>query len=410
MVCHQGRLLVQAMRVVTLAGDSEREADLAARFATQPGVELFMRCVDRVELLATVRGADLDAIVAVGAPGWFDAATAREALRAGIRIVGVADNALEAELLEGRGAQVLDASIEVDAIMSACRTAQPKAPAPVAQQPLQRAGEIIAVWGPKGAPGRTTVAIELACALAATGEETVLVDADPYAGDVLQMLGVVEELPSLLWGVAAAADDQITSATILGELRRIGSKGPLVLPGLPRAELWTEIGEFGFANLIKLLANGSRFVVLDIGFCIEDATHTGSARNNRNRMARATLERADRVLAVCRADPIGLKNFIWSFDSLREIVDEDRISILLNRSHAAEHRETVELLERHTGRRPVIAIPDRPSECRRALTQGGSLHEVRPSSDICTQVRVLTEKLGGRVKPRGLMAKLAGRS
>ena len=50
---------MQTLRVVTLAGDSEREADVAALFAGEPNVELFMRCVDRVELLATMRGRSL---------------------------------------------------------------------------------------------------------------------------------------------------------------------------------------------------------------------------------------------------------------------------------------------------------------------------------------------------------------
>ena len=133
------------LRVVTLAGDSEREADVAALLAGDPSVELFMRCVDRVELLATMRGAELDAIVAVGAPGWFDAQSAQEAARAGIRVVGVADNAFEAELLTSRGAQVLDAGSEMGTIVSACSAPRTVAAAPLTMRSAQRAGEVIAV-------------------------------------------------------------------------------------------------------------------------------------------------------------------------------------------------------------------------------------------------------------------------
>jgi len=400
---------MQALRVVTLAGDSEREADVAALFAEEPSVELFMRCVDRVELLATMRGAELDAIVAVGAPGWFDAQSAQEAARAGIRVVGVADNAFEAELLTSRGAQVLDAGSEIGSIVRACSAPPEAPPAPVTVRSAQRAGEVIAIWGPKGAPGRTTIAIELACAVADTGEETILMDADPYAGDISQMLGIVEELPTVLWAATAAGSDDGISEDVIGQLRRVGGKGPLLVPGLPRAELWFEIADYGFGNLIKVLAGGARFVVVDIGFCLEDSSYLG-ARGGRNRMARATLERADRVLAVCRADPVGLKNFIWAYESVAEIVDEDRISIVLNRSYPSERREMDDLLESHTGKRSTAAVPDRPSDCRKALVQGGGVFEVRPSSDICTHTRLLAEKVGARVKPRGLMAKLAGRS
>ena len=43
-------------------------------------------------------------------------------------------------------------------------------------------GRLVAVWGPTGAPGRTTVATYLACELAGLGVSTVLADADTYGG------------------------------------------------------------------------------------------------------------------------------------------------------------------------------------------------------------------------------------
>jgi Mrp family chromosome partitioning ATPase len=45
---------------------------------------------------------------------------------------------------------------------------------------------LAAVWGPKGGPGRTTVAVNLAFEAAAAGGEVLLVDADTYGGAVAQ--------------------------------------------------------------------------------------------------------------------------------------------------------------------------------------------------------------------------------
>jgi Mrp family chromosome partitioning ATPase len=43
---------------------------------------------------------------------------------------------------------------------------------------------VAAVWGPKGGPGRTAVAVNLAFEAAAIGGEVLLVDADTYGGAV----------------------------------------------------------------------------------------------------------------------------------------------------------------------------------------------------------------------------------
>ena len=394
--------------MVTLAGDPEREADLAPRLATEPSLDLYLRCVDRVELLAAMRSGAIDAIVAVGAPGWFDDEAAAEAARASLRVVGIADNSMESEALENRGASVLDAHSSVGQIVDACRSARPITPVALVETASSRSGRVIVVWGPKGAPGRTTIAIEVAYALAGTIEPTVLMDADPYGGDALQLLGVVEELPTILWAATAAASDEGRRG-LVANLRRVGGHGLHLVPGLPRADLWPEVADYGYVELIKLLATEARFVVVDIGFCLEDQSLLGGP-GGRNTMALATLERADRVIAVCRADVVGVKNFIWSFESLRELVDEDRISIVLNRVQRGEGREIDELLTRHTGLRSSAGFPDRPLDCRKAVEQGGALQEVRPSSDICTQARLVAERLGGKVRPQGLLARLAGRS
>ena len=51
--------------------------------------------------------------------------------------------------------------------------------------------------GSAGAPGRTTVAVNLAAELARLGQPTVLVDADTYGGCVAQSLSLLDEAPGL---------------------------------------------------------------------------------------------------------------------------------------------------------------------------------------------------------------------
>ena len=65
-------------------------------------------------------------------------------------------------------------------------------------------GRLVAVWGPTGAPGRTTVAVVLATEAARLGCSSLLADADCYGGVIAQVLGLLDESPGLAAAVRQA--------------------------------------------------------------------------------------------------------------------------------------------------------------------------------------------------------------
>jgi MinD-like ATPase involved in chromosome partitioning or flagellar assembly len=398
------------LRLVTLTGDPEKEASLATELSALEDVELVFRCVDRVEVLAAVRSEKLDAIVSIGAPGWLDRQTAQEAAASGIRLVGLADNALEDERLESLGAKVLDATVSSEDIIDACRASSEAAIPSGGDSPQEvKGGKVIAIWGPKGSPGRTSIAIELAAELAAGGAETILVDGDSYGGDVLQLLGFIEELPTVLWGAAAAAKGKLDKEELLGGVRKASTNGPILLPGLPRSDLWDEVSDFGWRELLRLCRASFAFTVCDVGSCIEpDSYSYGPPGGGRNRMTRSALTSADHVLAVCRADPIGLKNFIWSFGELQALVEPQALSIVLNRSRPSDRRDASDILHRHLGRRPIARIPDKPQDFARAVADGSALIETCPKSEVRAAIRDVAAMVGGSVETVGFLSRLAG--
>ena len=77
--------------------------------------------------------------------------------------------------------------------------------------PAPEPGSTIAVWGPAGAPGRTTVAINLAAEIAACGHRVVLVDADSYGGSIAPALGLLDEAPGFAAACRLAASDSLTA-------------------------------------------------------------------------------------------------------------------------------------------------------------------------------------------------------
>ena len=69
-------------------------------------------------------------------------------------------------------------------------------------------GRVIAVWGPTGAPGRTTVAAGLAVA-AAGSIATLLIDADVYGGVLASAFGLLDESPGLAGACRMAANGRL---------------------------------------------------------------------------------------------------------------------------------------------------------------------------------------------------------
>lgn len=403
---------MMSVRIVTCSGDPENEALIAAQLSARDDVEVLFRCVDRVELLASIRGAGIEAVVSVGAPQWLDGQCAEEARDAGIRVVGVATDPLEADRLVGLGADVVPADTSPEEIIEHC-TQTETAPPPVriSTQPSTPRGKLIAVWGPKGAPGRSTVAAELAVEIVGAESETLLVDGDFYGGDIVQMLGIVEELPTVVWAARLAARDELNAARLALDLRRAGRAGPVVLPGIPRAELWAEVSDYGWRQLLSVARASFRFTVCDIGFCLEqESSPYPGLGEGRNRAARAAVRAADQIVAVCSGDPLGLKSFLWAWSELRELADNDNILIVANKVQPSEARAVGDMLRKHVGQRPVAYIPDSRRDLSRALKAGASLGELKIGADFTSSVRALAAALGGRVQAAGLLTRLAGRA
>lgn len=389
------------VRVATVGGDLDLEARLASAIAGRRDAELLLRCVDRIELLAAIKGAGLDALVVAGQPSWLDHQSVSEAATRGIRIIGVSDG--EAPL--GASA-VLGSDASVDAILEACRNASPASPS--LPQVIGRAGRLTTVWGPKGAPGRTRVAIELAFEIESTRATCALIDADPYGGDVLQSLGIIEEIPTVVWAARAAGRGELNDGQIEQYLRR-AEDGPIIVPGIPRSELWADVSLFGFKALLDSFRGVADHSVIDVGFSLDTDTSSSETTDGRNRMTIAAIRESDRVVAVLRADPLGLKNFLWAFEGLAGLVDEDRIVIVANRVRDGQERQIAEIVRKHTGRRPAAYLPDVPSLAESAIEVGGRIATDKRATGYSAAIQSLAISTGARLQPKGVLIKLGGR-
>lgn len=395
---------MRTIRLVTVAGNVDREAAIAEEVTRAPGCELVLRCLERTELLAAIRGARLDLVVVVGAPSWLDLPVMAELAERSIRSIGFAHDPLEAETVRRLGITLATPGERIADVLEGERLPEIE---PSSLQPAPSRGRIIAVWGPKGAPGRSTVASELAAEMAGADDRTALIDGDTYGGDLAQMLAVVEELPTIVWAAQAAAEGRLDEPALSRMLRRGGTGGPILLPGINRSELWTDITVYGWSRLLEAFAASFSFTIVDTGFGIEVDERL---QHDRDRIARHTLRSADHVVAVCRADPIGIKTFLWSFEQLKELRELEDIFIVANRVVPGDVNEVRYILKKHLGKRPVVCLPERRSDIRTAIERGITLREMKPSGDLTAEVRDLAAALGAKLPARGLLTRLGGRS
>jgi MinD-like ATPase involved in chromosome partitioning or flagellar assembly len=383
--------------VLVAASGATWEAEALELLERAAGLVVVKRCVDLVDLLATASaGAASAAVLSPALPG-LDADSIAALRRHGLGLVLVAasDELLDSdpERLRRLGVEHLLASTDLatlaDTVAEAVAPVRPVPDDPAASSDVAPgtpdAGRVVAVWGPNGAPGRTTVAVGIAAELARGGREVLLVDADDYGGAVAQHLGVLDEVSGLLAAARAANTGRLDVPGLAGAARQVCPR-LRVLTGLPRPDRWQEVRPQAFADLLDLAARLVPLVVLDLGFSLESdpVDPYGPSTPQRNQMTLAGLARADDVVVVGSADPVGLARLGRGLVELRAVLPAVRPRVVVNRTRASlgwnerEVRGLVEGFLQVAGASTTVDLhflPDDRAAADRALLAGRSLAE-----------------------------------
>ena len=277
------------------------------------------------------------------------------------------------------------------------------------------------MWGPTGAPGRTTVATTLAAEIARRGIEVLLVDADTYGGCVAQTLGLLDEAP----GIAAAcraADQGLLDLPALSRIAPTVVPGLRVLTGLPKAERWPEVRAAALERVLELSRSLVQVVVVDCGFCLEDDEELSydTVAPRRNEATLTSLAASDHVVAVGGADPVALQRFVRGLQELGTVPSGEPVPVVNRvRSGAVGSRpesRIADSLLRFAGLTSVRFVPDDPGALDGALLAGRSLVEHAPDSpvhdavaDLATALLPWTVPAGERRDRRGRLGRRLSR-
>ncbi|WP_374946524.1 CpaE family protein [Agreia sp.] len=384
------------LSVITCLDDTA--ADRLVQEITWADHDIVARVDTAHELIAHMKVRDLDGVVVSATRRHLSLEVLAEADDAGIRLVAVASDDADRRYALSLGLfEVVDARAPWSEIELLLRggVAVPRGAA------AQRgAGSVIAVWGPAGAPGRTTVAIQLAAELAFRGKTVALVDADTYGGAVAPSLGMLDESPSFAAACRLASRDSLT----LAELERIASRytSPRaefwILSGIGRASRWPELGADRVATVLGACRQWVDYVIVDTGFNLETDEEIASDMfaPRRNAATLAALRQADRVVAVGAADPIGLSRFLRAHVDLLEQVETAEISVVINRLRAssvgsnAQH-QVQQTLRRFGGLDDAVFIPLDMAGVDAAVLAGKSISDAAPRSPVRTAIAHLVD-------------------
>ncbi|HVA61336.1 MAG TPA: hypothetical protein VNG13_12500 [Mycobacteriales bacterium] len=414
------------INVLTAVTDTGWETELVATLdATQSGFRVIRRCVDLADLLATAAAGVAQVALISGDLRRLDADVVSRLARSGVAAVGVVrsgDLAGERRLLDLGVVAVVPAAGPKSELAATIRravaappalssshgwsdpramTADPRPAEPGMPEPAL--GRLVAVWGPTGAPGRTTVAVNLAAEAAGLGVSTVLVDADCYGGTVAPVLGLLDEAPGLAAAIRQANSAGLDLPGLSGLAVTVGSR-LCVLTGIARAQRWPELRPTGLERVLELCRRLAALTVVDCGFCLEDDEELAfdTAAPRRNGATLTVLSRADTVVAVGAADPIGLQRLVRGLADLRDLELARPVLTVVNQVRAAAvgggdpRGQIRSALTRYAKVGEPRFVPADRAACDRALAEGRLLAECASASPARLALRELAGELTGR--------------
>ncbi|HZR96687.1 MAG TPA: AAA family ATPase [Gaiellaceae bacterium] len=306
---------------IYLTGACDGFDKLADALAQQPGIEVVGTSDHPAAASGALQGGHLDCVLHATSSSTFpenEVATIREHTR--VPLLVIASGEASALLDDALGADVSDVLLLpalTENVVFAIRKAT-HAPRRAAAAG-KRDGKIITVFSPKGGTGKTSIATNLAAALAKEeGRRTLLLDLDLQFGDAAIMLGIEPE--KTIFDLVNAPGE-LDPDKLAGYTTRHKS-GVEILPAPLRPEDAELVTEAKLGRLIEVARVCYDAIVVDTSPFFHGPML-------------ATLDRTDELLLVASLDVPTLKNVRLALSTLEMLsFPRQRVRIVLNRANS----------------------------------------------------------------------------
>ncbi|GAA4370003.1 AAA family ATPase [Paeniglutamicibacter cryotolerans] len=356
-------------------------------------------CEDLLEAVALAETGLIDVVLLAGPSVLVDAATLDALAERGIPVLVLGAEQGESERLTALGAILAppDAGAEeINAILErACAAVSAGRSTPGATMADQSAdpaggGKVVVFWGPGGAPGRSTLAVNYAAESALAGRGVILVDADTYGASIAIQLGLLDEAAGLAQLCRLADQGRLESEGIDRACARvrIAGTGLAVATGLPRPNRWPELRPASIHRVLAALRTRFDTIVVDVAAPLEldEDLSFDTLAPQRNGATIAVLGQADTLHAVGSADAIGVPRLLRALEELAEVLPAANPQVVFNKVATATvgpspQRALNETWERFGPAVPIgVYVPSDRAATDAALLAGTVLAETAPRS------------------------------
>lgn len=244
------------------------------------------------------------------------------------------------------------------------------------EAPLE--GKIISVYNPIGGMGTTTVAVNLAAAIAASNEKVALVDLNLFSGDVASFLDVnpTYTLSSVTNNIARL------DASFLMSVMTKHSSGVYVLTEPLEVDETLDITSEQIFRVLALLKGVFSYVVIDTGGSIAGCNHP-------------TFESSDHVLFNTVLSLPALKNAKRYLVALQKKgLRKDKLKLIVNR-YLPRADIRIEDAEKVLDHKVFLTIPNEYKDVIASINKGMPVVDLTPRSPFSRAMVNLYELLKG---------------
>jgi pilus assembly protein CpaE len=254
--------------------------------------------------------------------------------------------------------------------------------------------EVITIFSTKGGVGKTTVASNIAAAIAKkTKEKVVLLDFDFQFGDVPIMFNLYPKRTIL----ELVNEIQELDMDVLEEHLIEHPSGLKILPAPDSPEYAEYITPQNIEKIIKLLLQNYRYIIID----------TAPTFNEVNLTA---LDASDKIFFLTTLDLSTIKNVKLGLQVMNTLNYEDsKVNILLNRYHSRFGISKKEL-EKTIGKKIIYTIPEDPITAIHSMNKGNPFVLNRNKGKLAQSIIEIADSIAAdkKVARKGFFTKLLG--